>query len=170
MHAFKDAKGREWELRLTLGLAMRIKDKLGVDLLTPEAGDPPLMTRFGTDEIFLGEILCEMLIDQVEKNEATVQDLADSFDGETLLRAQIAFYEELADFFQARGRNDRATALRAQHTLIRKAISRVEKELTDERIQEMADAIAADVPFQMNEMLGKLSGGLPDKSELTQEG
>ena len=64
MKAFNDRAGRSWTITLTLGTAMTVKEQLGVDLLQPEAGDPPLLTRLGTDEMLLGEVLCAMLQQQ----------------------------------------------------------------------------------------------------------
>ena len=60
MKTFTDAAGRDWKITLTLGAAMAVKARLGVDLLQPELGDPPLLTRLGTDEMLLGEVLCAM--------------------------------------------------------------------------------------------------------------
>ena len=40
MKTFTDAAGRAWTLTLTLGTAMKVKAKLDIDLLQPEAGDP----------------------------------------------------------------------------------------------------------------------------------
>jgi len=49
MKSFKDNAGHDWHLSLNIGTAMLVKDRLGVDPLQPEAGDPPLLTRLGTD-------------------------------------------------------------------------------------------------------------------------
>ena len=64
MKAFTDRAGRSWTITLTLGTAITVKEQLGVDLLQPEAGDPPLLTRLGTDEMLLGQVLCAMLQQQ----------------------------------------------------------------------------------------------------------
>jgi len=40
-------------------------------LLQPEAGDPPLLTRLGTDEMLLGEVLCAMLEGQFVTHKVT---------------------------------------------------------------------------------------------------
>lgn len=87
-------------------LRLAVKEQLGVDLLQPEAGDPPLLTRLGTDEMLLGEVLCAMLQQQFETQGVTAEEVRDGFDGQTLLAAQKAFYEELIDFFRSRGRTD----------------------------------------------------------------
>jgi hypothetical protein len=53
MKTFNDAAGRTWTISLNLGTAIAVKDALGIDLLQPEQGDPPLLTRLGTDELLL---------------------------------------------------------------------------------------------------------------------
>ena len=126
MKTFTDAAGRTWTLGLTLGTAMKVKAKLDIDLLQPEAGDPPLLTRLGTDEMLLGEVLCAMLEGQFEAHKVTDDDVRSSFDGQTLLAAQKAFYEELIAFFRSRGRNDRAKAVAKQMALIEAAVAAVE--------------------------------------------
>jgi len=126
MKAFTDRAGRSWTITLTLGTAMNVKEQLGVDLLQPEAGDPPLLTRLGTDEMLLGEVLCAMLQQQFETQGVTAEEVRNGFDGQTLLAAQKAFYEELIDFFQSRGRTDRAKAVAKQVKMIDAAVVAVE--------------------------------------------
>ena len=126
MKTFTDTTGRTWTLTLTLGTAMDVKAKLGIDLLQPEQGDPPLLTRLGTDEMLLGEVLCCMLARQFEAHNVTADDVRSAFDGETLLAAQKAFYEERVGFFRSRGRTDRAKAVAKQTAMIEKAITAVE--------------------------------------------
>ena len=113
MKTFVDTAGRAWTLSLTLGSAMRVKDTLGVDLLQPEVGEPPLLTRLGTDEMMLGEVICSLLAGQFEACSVTEQQVREAFDGKTLLAAQKAFYEELVDFFRKLGRTDLAKAVDA---------------------------------------------------------
>ncbi len=126
MKTFTDATGRSWTLTLNLGTAMAVKAKLDIDLLQPEAGDPPLLTRLGTDEMLLGEVLCCMLEGQFTTHSVTEDDVRNSFDGQTLLAAQKAFYEELIDFFRSRGRNDRAKAVAKQMAMIDAAVTAME--------------------------------------------
>jgi hypothetical protein len=129
MKTFTDAAGRTWTLALNLGTAMAVKDKLGVDLLQPELGDPPLLTRLGTDEMLLGEVLCALLDSQFETYKVTAAQVRAAFDGQTLLAAQKAFYEELIDFFHSRGRNERAKALSKQMALIDAAVQAIEAKI-----------------------------------------
>ena len=153
MKTFTDAAGRTWTLALTLGTAMRVKSKLDIDLLQPEAGDPPLLTRLGTDEMLLGEVLCAMLEGQFEAHKVTDKDVRSSFDGQTLLAAQKAFYEELVAFFRSRGRNDRAKAVAKQMAMIEAAVTAVETRI---------DALDVDATIR-----GAMSGASPEPSAST---
>ena len=153
MKTFTDAAGRTWTLTLTLGTAMKVKAKLDIDLLQPEAGDPPLLTRLGTDEMLLGEVLCAMLEGQFVTHNVTEDDVRNGFDGQTLLAAQKAFYEEMIDFFRSRGRADRARAVETQMKLIAKAVKAIET-----RIEQ----------FDMDAVIdGAMSGSLQEPSEST---
>ena len=58
MQVFKDNANRDWSLSLTIGTAMKVKDQLGVDLLQPEVGEPPLLTRLDIQGVrtYLGQL------------------------------------------------------------------------------------------------------------------
>ena len=147
MKAFTDRAGRSWTVTLTLGTAMTVKEQLGVDLLQPEAGDPPLLTRLGTDEMLLGEVLCAMLQQQFETQGVTAEEVRNGFDGQTLLAAQKAFYEELIDFFQSRGRTDRAKAVAKQVKMIDAAVTAVGTRIDALDIdQTIAGAMSGESP------------------------
>ena len=139
MKTFNDAAGRTWTIALTLGTALHVKNKLNIDLLQPEAGEPPLLTRLGTDEMLLGEVLCALLEAQFETHKVTDADVRMAFDGRTLLAAQKAFYDELTDFFQSRGRRDRAKAVAAQSRLIDKATVAIEGKIDAMDLDQMID-------------------------------
>ena len=158
MKTFTDAAGRTWTLTLTLGTAMKVKAKLDIDLLQPEAGEPPLLTRLGTDELLLGEVLCALLEGQFEANKVTDEDVRAGFDGQTMLAAQKAFYEELIGFFRSRGRTDRAKAVAKQMALIEAAVTAAESRIDGIDIAETIRGAMAS---------GATSGASPDRSEST---
>ena len=139
MKTFNDAAGRTWSIALTLGTALHVKNKLDIDLLQPEAGEPPLLTQLGTDEMLLGEVLCALLESQFDTHKVTDADVRMAFDGKTLLAAQQAFYEELTDFFQSRGRMDRAKAVAAQANLIAKATAAIEDKINAMDLDRLVD-------------------------------
>ena len=109
MRTFKDLKDRDWELSVTLGLALRVKGKLGVDLLQPEEGNG--LGRLVADDALLAQVIVEAIEPQMEGRGLNAADVAESFDGAVLCAAQAAFMEEYADFFRSRGRSDRALAV-----------------------------------------------------------
>lgn len=147
MKTFTDAAGRTWTLTLNLGTAMAVKAKLGIDLLQPETGDPPLLTQLGTDEMMLGEVLCALLEKQFETHKVTEDDVRAAFDGQALLAAQKAFYEEMIDFFRSRGRNDRAKAVAKQMAMIDAAVTAIETKLDGIDIdQTIRGAMSGDSP------------------------
>jgi len=153
MKSFRDSTGREWVITLTLGSAMKVKSKLDVDLLQPEAGDPPLLTRLGTDEMLLAEVICALLESQFEKHNVTEDDVRNAFDGQALLAAQKAFYEELVDFFLNRGRTDRANAVAKQSAMFGIAVKEATRQIDEMDVEKI--------------MLGKMSGDSPALSEST---
>ena len=118
MKTFKDNAGHDWNISLNIGTAMQVKDRLGIDLLQPESGDPPLLTRLGTDEILLAQVISTLLESQFETQKVDREQIYQFFDGPTFARAHEAFYEELIDFFQNRGRQDRAKAVQKQKKMI----------------------------------------------------
>jgi len=144
MHEFADTQGRRWTVAVTLGSAMQVKAALDVDLLAPEAGDPPLLTRLATDEFLLGSVICRLLQGQMEAHGMTEADVLDSFDGATLLAAQEAFFADLADFFQSRGRADRAAAVRKTGAMMRAAVRLAEAEV--QAIPETPGAMSGGSP------------------------
>lgn len=149
MKTFTDKSGRIWEIAITLGAAKRLRDKLDIDLLQPEQGDPPLLTRLGTDELLLGEMLCELLLSQFESHGTSEADVWDAFDGETLLAAQDAFYADLVDFFRSRGRADRSRAVARQAEVIQQAIATSAQRIDEIDIDRIID--------------GEMSGSSPDR-------
>ncbi len=169
MTTFKDSQGRDWTITLNLGVAIAIKASLKVDLLQPESsadGGPSVLQRLGTDEMFLGEVLCALMADQFEKHDMDEAKVQAAFDGETLLAAQTALYEELADFFQTRGRADRATAVRRQKEIIEKAVAAVAKKVEAINVDSLIEKTVAEIAVDLMTS-GATSGALPGDSEST---
>jgi len=165
LKTFTDAAGRTWTISVNLGTALKVRDTLGVDLLQPEQGEPPLLTRLGTDELLLGQVICCLLGDQFEVHKVTEADVRAGFDGQTLLAAQTAFYEELVDFFRSRGRTDRARAVETQSRVIAEAVKAIEAKIE-----------ALDIEATIHDVLrspegakqhGALSGPSPEPSAST---
>jgi len=158
MKTFVDTAGRSWTLSLTLDAAKRVKGLLGggVNLLALEAGDPPLLTRLGTDVILLCDVIYAVLKPQADAADVTDEQFGAALGGETILAAQTAFYEELVDFFRGLGRADLARAVEAQRKMIDLAVSRIES-----RIDGM------DLEGTIDSTLGESSTSSPPSPDAT---
>jgi len=158
MKTFTDAAGRTWTISLTIGSVMQVKAKLGIDLLQPEVGDPPLLTRLGVNELLLAEIICTLLEGQFEAHQVTDKDVYNAFNGTALLAAQDAFYGEWIDFFRQFARPDRARAAEKQIAAIKAAVKAVEARLDAYDIEAAIRTALTD---------GAMSGPLPGRSAST---
>ncbi|MDD3587316.1 MAG: hypothetical protein PHQ75_09040 [Thermoguttaceae bacterium] len=165
MQTFVDSTNRSWSLALNLGSAMKVRDRLGVDLLQPELGTPPLLDRLGTDEMLLGQIICILLENQFKTYNVTAEDVLSAFDGATILAASDAFYKELVDFFHRRGRTDRARAVEKQRTKIQAGIKIVETRLN--RIDDKKRIAAMEK--QADSILGSYYGDSEESSDSISE-
>ena len=97
-----------------------------MNLLELEAGDPPLLTKLGTDVILLCDVIFALVKPQADQQGVTDEQFGASLGGEAILMAQTALYEELVDFFRGAGRADLAKAVETQRRMIDLAVSRIE--------------------------------------------
>ena len=126
MKTFTDTAGRTWTVALTIDAAKRVKGLLDVNLLELEAGDPPLLTKLGTDVILLCDVIFALVKPQADAAGVSDEQFGAALGGEVILAAQTAFYEELVDFFRKLGRTDLAKAVDAQRRMIDLAVRRIE--------------------------------------------
>lgn len=114
MTDFKDSQGRIWTIKLTLGAAMRVRDRLGIDVLNPVKlatdGDEPMLTRLAYDMLLVGQIVATLLEEQAKERGIDPVVLMDDFDGETCAAAHNAFLEEYERFFMGQ-KNERAISI-----------------------------------------------------------
>jgi len=156
MKTFTDTAGRTWTLALTIDAAKRVKGLLDVNLLELEAGDPPLLTRLGTDVILLCDVIFALVKPQADAAGVSDEQFAAALGGDVVLAAQTAFYGELVDFFRKLGRGDLAKAVDAQRRMIDLAVARIETRLDK-----------LDLEAAVESTLGEPSTNSPPSSEST---
>jgi len=154
MRSFTDNAGRTWTLALNLGAVKRLKALLKVDLLALAEGDPPLLTRLGTDVILLCDVIFGLVKPQADQAGVSDEDFASGLSGDAILAAQKAFYEELAGFFQSLGRPDLSRAVTTQQALIGAAV-----EATRKRLETI------DPEAEVQAIFGRSSTSLPESAE-----
>lgn len=133
MTSFKDAKGKTYDINLTIGLAKLIKSRTKVDILNLD--DVSLQKIFG-DDLVIAEIISICITNQLPD----VEDIVDSFDGDSLQSATKAFIDELCFFFLRRGRQDKAKMLEMYQTALNQAISETEQEISKITGQQFINA------------------------------
>jgi len=126
MKTFTDTAGRTWTIALTIDAAKRVKGLLDVNLLELESGDPPLLTRLGTDVILLCDVIFALVKPQADAAGVTDEQFGAALGGEAILAAQTVLYEELVLFFRGLGRSDLAKAVETQRRMIDMAVTRIE--------------------------------------------
>ena len=157
MREFIDSTGRKWVISITIDAVKRCRDLLEINLLEPEKGDPPLLTRIGTDEILFCDLLYCLCKPQLDKAGISDQQFGEVLGGDAILSASNAFYEELIDFFRKRGRTDRAKAAAKQQEMISLAVEKI-----GQTIEKL------DLTAEIDKALGSVSTSLQEQSESTQ--
>lgn len=147
MQTFSDNEDRTWTLKLTLGSAERVKALVGVDLLEPcDTGDPPLLTRLGTEVALLCDVIFALIKPQADERGVTDEQWAEAMGGDAILEAQKAFYEELVGFFRMLGRRDVVKAAATQQRMIELVISANEERIDAVDPEKEVAAIYGDSP------------------------
>lgn len=118
MKAFKDTDGREWTLDLNVTVIKRVKGLLAVNLLALSAGEPPLITRLGTDVCLLCDVLFAIVKPQADAQNVSDEQFGSALGGDVILAAQRALYAEMIDFFRRLGRAELATAVEKQNEVM----------------------------------------------------
>ena len=137
MKCFKDEKDRNWELTINIATVKKIMGLLDVNLLELEKGDPPLLTRLGTDLMLLVDVIYVLCKTQADARNVTDEDFGLALNGEAICRAQEAFYEELVLFFRGLGRSDLAQAIQTQLEMIKKAVAVMQQKIESVDVDEV---------------------------------
>jgi len=127
MPAFVDNMGRTWTVSITYGTIRRVRELLGINLAEPQQGEPPLLTRLGTDVMLLCDVIFALIRPQAEQQGVDDEQWAAAMGGEAILAAHDAFYEALEAFFRDAGRLDLAKAVRKQLTMIQLSVKASER-------------------------------------------
>jgi hypothetical protein len=93
--SFSDSQGDRWDLRLDIGLARRIRDVLGVDLVN-HGGDA--IERLGRDVFLLVDVLFLTCEAQAASRGVSDEQFGRRLAGDAIAAAVDAFMEALANF------------------------------------------------------------------------
>jgi hypothetical protein len=128
MSSFRDSAGRLWEVDITIAAVKRVRSLAGVDLLALAEGDPPLITRLGTDIALVCDVLYAIVKPQADQLSVSDEAFGEALGGEVISRAHDAFWEALSDF--TRGHNPAmTTAIERQLEIVRMTMERATREI-----------------------------------------
>ncbi len=139
MKTFRDSENREWQIAMNITAAKRVLDLLKVNLLEPEVGTPPLLTRLGTDIILLCDVLYAICKPQADQREISDEQFGQALGGDAIFQATKALMEELTDFFQSLRRTDRARGVTVQGQIISKAVETADLKLAQIKPDELVE-------------------------------
>ena len=112
MRTFKDLDGRQWEISLNLANAMKLRNRFGADLFTPEVSDirdldeNAMFKQIGklvTDPLRVAEITLVLLESQFEKAGVDAEYVMTKMDGSTVKAIRNAFLDEYGEFLAQQG-------------------------------------------------------------------
>jgi len=95
VRTFTDGAGRTWSVAVNVDALQRVRDVLKCDPLDVEQFVP----RIIDDPIFLCDVVYCICKPQAETANVSDVEFRRAMGGDSLLQAQTAFLEELADFF-----------------------------------------------------------------------
>lgn len=126
---FKDEAGRQWNLKITVGKSMLLRDEMNLDvnqLVDPKSG---LLHELIVDSWKLLDIL--LLLTREERRELNVSDkeFADSLGGETLDEATEAFLYGVTSSLKKLQRRAFAAMTRQISTGMEKAAQKIESQI-----------------------------------------
>ena len=154
MANFKDGKGREWPVEITVESISRVRTLTGVDLFKiDKPRDPanpklPLFSELASDIGLLIGVVFALVKPTSEARSIQEADLGAEIGGEALNDITIAFWSSVANFFQ-RSRPDLAAAARKQmeinKALVKVATDHVEAMDIDAISKNFATSLLASV-------------------------
>ncbi len=140
MASFKTSDGREWTMRLTVGIAAKIKTAYSVDLMSVKDLFGEVQKLSENRVTFVEAVWLMVSGDVTDADRPALKKLFDNgMDGEAMEAAEAAFEEALLVFSPPRLRGMLAKVFDANKRLGPQAAAKVGALLTTERIDEELD-------------------------------
>jgi len=98
MSRFKDAAGREWDLRLTTSMLRKVRERTGVALGEAIADERKLAEMMFADPVSFEGILWALVEEQARAQSIDLDNFGSALDGPAIERATTAFLESICFF------------------------------------------------------------------------
>jgi hypothetical protein len=152
---FKDSMGREWFVRIDIGLCRRVLNTTGVDMLSPEQAHKIVGLQLNRDK--LADILWIIVEKQAAIKNVTQEALYEALDGEALNAGYEAILANYVDFFPT-GRVQDAVRLVIQETKAaqEKAFTEAKAYLSSPEYKAQIDSVLTAAMNDAKEQLAAL--------------
>lgn len=171
MREFRDDQGRPWQVALTIGSVLRVRDMVTIDVVDEATGErrPQPFDLADAGQITntfqvlrsqfakAGEVLYALLVKQIEDRKLTREDFLDGLRGDSLEAATKALEAELVDFFPPR--------LRTMVGLLAAKMT----EVADEMLNKAESSLKAATVESLAAPSGMPSGRPPESLESSPE-
>lgn len=168
---FADMDGREWSIRISKGLARRIRDTWQIDLLKAfEPGGDQLEKLSADEETFLG-VLCDLLAAQMKARNITREQIEDSFDEQVGADAINAILGGIVNFFHPSIRRHYLPILQRINPAVERMVMKQIPTIEMDQIDKAMDAALDNWTTQRQSdaaTSGQPSASLKPSPELTQ--
>jgi hypothetical protein len=155
---FKDLRGDEWDVAVTVAGIKRVREHLKVDLLGVLDGE--LLGELLKDPILLVDIIYVLCEDQAQKRSISDEDFGRAMAGDPIEAATQALLDEIVAFCPSpRDRASLGRVLQATNRAMDQARNRMEEKLTDEQLDQLFEKHLSPA--------GDSSGSAPESSEST---
>ena len=124
MRSFKDAKGRIWDLEVTVNAVKRVRSRYGVDLMALIDNQFAGLVQILKDQVALCDVIYVLIEDQAKARGLTDEDFGAGMAGDALADASDVFAEAYLDFFPDREIRDTVRELLLKSKDVSKILSR----------------------------------------------
>lgn len=152
---FKDSKGREWQIAITVNTVKHARDRVNLDLLKIMDRGERVIERLGEDPVLLCNVLFVLVEEEAGKRGVTDVEFGESLIGDAIADATDALVRAIIDFFPQPRRGLLLKAMERAQALQTRAGVKAEEKL---------DEILAKMEKSLDEH-GSLSGNVPESSE-----
>lgn len=143
MEIFKDLKGREWRLQITVGTIRKVRSVLGLDLYDVSSEGFIQVIVDETEKLI--DMFYLILEDQAKELGVDGQGFAEGFSGEVIDEATTAFLDELTNFFPRSKREPVKKLLAKTQKLVSIATERMMEKIDDINEKEIVDMAMANM-------------------------
>lgn len=167
MPVFKDAAGREWQIKLDAPKILEVRKACQIDL---GALDPSIFDQLEADPCKLVDVLWVLCRGQIDG--VTDESFGQSLTGDPIEAATKALYDAYCDFFPSRKRSLLRSLAEKQAALTDQGMAEVMSQINDPNLQtQLLAAMKAKLTTELNSLLTSLTGAtsLPENAEFDQK-